>query len=204
MMLKRFKKNTEGGVSVEASFLLMIMVALTGATIEAGYAYFQWNSAQQAARHGARLAATSDPVASNLTSMTGIGNGVEAGDPMPNYVRSCAGKTGQCNSGGFNSTAMDKIVFGPDNDGTCGPTQKERRGMCDVFGDVTKDNVEVIYAHSGLDKAGYPADLAPLVTVTVTGLKFDFVMLGLFTPDSFSNMPDVSVSLMAEDLRSGT
>lgn len=203
-MIRRFLKNTRGSVSIEASFLLMIMVALTGATVEAGYAYFQWNGAQQAARHGARLAATSDPVSDELNNMTGIGNGVEAGDPMPDYTLSCAGKTSSCNQGGYSSTAMNKIFFGPDNDNSCAATEKPRRGMCDVFNNITKDNVEVTYTHSGLGTAGFPANPAPLVTVTVTDMKFDFVLLGLFTPDSFSNMPDVSVSIMAEDLKSGT
>lgn len=181
----------------------MIMVALTGATVEAGYAYFQWNGAQQAARHGARLAATSDPVSERLETMTGLGNGVEAGDPMPDYTLSCAGKTASCNQGSFNSAAMNKIVFGPDNDNSCAKTEKSRRGMCDVFNDVTKDNVEIIYTHSGLGRAGFPANPAPLVTVKVTDMKFDFVLLDLFAPKSFSTMPDVSVSIMAEDLKSG-
>lgn len=204
MILRNLFKNTHGGVSVEASLVLMIMVALTGATIEAGYAYFQWNGAQQAARHGARLAATSDPVAQSLETMTGIGNGVEAGDPMPDYTLSCEGKTSSCNQGSFNGAAMNKIVFGPDNDNLCAKTVRDRRGMCDVFDDVTKDNVEIIYTHSGLGTAGYPANPAPLVTVKITDMKFDFVLLDLFTPDSFSTMPDVSVSIMAEDLKSGT
>lgn len=202
--MRNFFKNTQGSVSVEASFLLMIMVALTGATIEAGYAYFQWNGAQQAARHGARLAATSDPVSRNLLNMTGLGNGVEAGDPMPDYALSCHGKTNRCNQGSFDINAMNKIVFGPDNDQACAKTQRDRRGMCDIFNDVTKDNVEVTYTHSGLGVAGYPANPAPLVTVKVTDMKFDFVLLDLFTPESFSRMPDVSVSIMAEDLKSGT
>ncbi len=203
MRLRKLAINQDGGVSVEASLILMIMVALTGATVEAGYAYFQWNGAQQAARHGARLAATSDPVSQLLSSMTGIGNGVEAGDPMPDYAVSCAGKTSRCNQGGYDSAAMNKIVFGPDNDNSCAATEKPRRGMCDVFHDVSKENVEITYMSSGLGTAGYPASLSPLVTVKVTELKFDFVFLDLFTPDSFSTMPDVSVSLMAEDLKSG-
>lgn len=203
-MIGKFLKNTHGGVTVEASFLLMIMVALTGATIEAGFAYFQWNGAQQAARHGARLAATSDPVSRNLETMTGLGRGVQIGDPMPDYTLKCQGKTSRCNQGGYNSAAMNKIFFGPDNDNACAATEKARRGMCDVYSNITKDNVEVIYTHSGLGTAGYPANPAPLVTVTVTDMKFDFVLLDLFTPDSFKNMPDVSVSIMAEDLKSGT
>jgi len=203
-MLRRILKNTDGGVTVEMSFLLVIMVALTGATIEAGFAYFQWNSAQQAARHGARLAATSDPVSQSLQDMTGLGNGVEVGDPLPDYTRNCSGKTRSCNTGRFNDRAMNNIIFGPDNDGVCGPTDRDRRGMCDVFNDLTKDNVEVAYTSSGLGTAGFPANPAPLVTVKVTNMEFDFVFLDLFTPKSFSRMPDVSVSIMAEDLKSGT
>jgi len=202
-MLRTFFKDTQGTVSVEASFILVIMVALTGATIEAGHAYFQWNGAQQAARHGARLAATTDPVADNLRDMTGLGNGVEPGAPLPEYTRSCSGKTGSCNSGNYNSRAMSDIVYGPDNDGVCGATQKDRRGMCDIFKDVSLENVEVIYRNSGLGAAGFPANPAPLVTVKVTDMKFNFVFLNLFTPDSFSKMPDVTVSIMAEDLKSG-
>jgi len=76
--------------------------------------------------------------------------------------------------------------------------------MCDVFEAISKDNIEVIYTHSGLGIAGFPANPAPLITVKVTDMKFDFVFLDLFTPKSFSTMPDVSVSIMAEDLKSGT
>ena len=202
-MIAKFLKNTHGSVSIEASFLLMIMVALTGATIEGGYAYFQWNGAQQAARHGVRLAATSDSVSQSLRDMTGLGNGVEAGDPMPDYTLNCQGKTQSCNQGSYNDRAMNDIVFGPDNDKKCGTTEKARRGMCDVFDDVTKNNVEVTYTHSGLGIAGNPGQPAPLVTIKVTDMKFNFVFLDLFTPESFSRMPDVSVSLMAEDLKSG-
>ena len=204
MTLRFLIKNIDGGVSVEASLTLMIMVALTGATVEAGYAFFQWNGAQQAARHGARLAATSDPVSHFLETMTGLGDGVEAGDPMPDYTLTCTGKTARCSQGSFNSFAMSNIVFGPESDNKCAKTDRARRGMCDVFNGVTKDNIEIIYSHSGLGVAGNPADPAPIVTVKVTDMKFDFVLLDLFTPESFSTMPDVSVSIMAEDLRSGS
>jgi len=172
VIMRNYQNNIQGSVSVEASLLLMIMVALTGATIEAGYAYFQWNGAQQAARHGARLAATSEPVSRSLETMTGMERGVQIGDPIPDYTLNCAGKTRRCNNGSFNSLAMNKIVFGLDNDNTCAKTQKERRGMCDVFNDITLENVEVTYASSGLGTAGYPANPAPLVTVKVTNMKF--------------------------------
>jgi len=203
MLFRNFISNKSGGVSVEASFVLMLVIILTGGTIEAGYAFWQWNGAQQAARHGARLAVTSNPVAQDIRSMTGLGNGVEPGDPMPDYIRTCSGLSNSCNQGSYNTEAMNALIFGPDRDMTCGSTIKERRGICDVFGDIEKENVEVIYENSGLGRAGFPANPAPLVTVKVTDIKFNFLFLDIIMPSQLTKMPDVSVSLLSEDLRSG-
>ncbi len=204
MRLRDFISNNSGAVTVEASFMIMIMVALTGATVEAGYAYWQWNGAQQAARHGARLAATSDPVARDLVTMTGLGGRVVAGDPMPDYQRNCFGQTSNCDQGVYDSAAMNAIVFGPDLDMTCGATDKERRGMCDVFGSLGPNNVKISYVGSGLGRAGNPASPSPMISVTVTNLSFDFAFLDLFLPESLTQIPDVTVTAMGEDLRSGT
>jgi len=198
-----FRRNQHGGVSIEAAFLSMIMVAITGGAIEAGHAFFQWNSAQQAARVGARIAATSTPVANHLQNWTGIGGGVNAGDPMPDYAIQCSGKTHNCTQGGFYAQAMNEIVFGSDNDGDCSATTRDRRGMCDILNDIQISNVIIDYKNSGQGRAGNPADPAPLITITLTDLQFDFVFLDLFTPQPLRTMPDVSVTLMGEDLRSG-
>ena len=202
-MLQCFLRNKSGAVTVETSFVLMIMVAVTGGLVEAGYAYWQWNGVQQAARHGARLAATTDAVSRDITTMTGIGNGVSVGDPMPDFIRECSGRTQRCSRGRYNRRAMDAIFFGPDRDLKCAPTERLRRGMCDIFQDIEKRNITVSYENSGLGHAGFPANPKPLVTVKVTDLKFNFIFLDLFLPDSLTTMPDVSVSLMSEDLRSG-
>lgn len=180
-----------------------LMLFGTIGTFEAGWGFFQWNRAQQAARIGARIAATSPPVATALTNYTGLGNGVNVGDPMPNYSFECRGDTQGCSSGTFNSTAMNMIIFGPDGDNNCGATERLRRGLCDVYGKVAPENVVVTYAKSGLGRAGNPADPAPIITVTVTDLKFDFAVLKYFAPSALTTMPPVSVSVIAEDLKTG-
>lgn len=200
-IFKIYKNSNDGAVSIETSFIITIMTLLTAGVLECGLAYWQWNSAQQAARHGARLAATSDPVATDLKVMTGLGNGVETGDVFPDYLRKCSGKLNSCDQGGFNTAALQKIIYGPDGDGFCGATTRERRGMCDIVSNVESKNVEISYVSSGLGRAGSPAIPAPLITVTVKDLDFDFIFLDALLPEKFSKIPPVSVSVMSEDLR---
>jgi len=202
----RFRKyyaNQEGAVTVEMSIIITIVILLTAGVLDAGLGYWQWNSAQQAARHGARIAATSDPIANDLITMTGLGNGVKAGDPFPDYTRSCSGKTSSCDQGGFNQTALAALVYGLDGDQTCGPTARERQGICDIVPNIRLENIEISYEGSGLGRAGSPASPAPLITVTIKDLDFDFVFLNALLPGKFKKLPPVSVSVMSEDLSSG-
>ena len=202
MILKKYYAAKGGAVTVETSLIIMIMIFLTAGVIDAGLGYWQWNSAQQAARHGARLAATSDPVAIDITTMTGIGNGVEAGDPFPDYIRSCSGKSLSCDQGGFSQAALAALVYGGDGDGACGSTTRERRGICDIVSNVGLANIEISYQGSGLGRAGSPASPAPLITVTIKDLDYDFVFLNALLPAKFQKLPPVSVSVISEDLSS--
>ncbi len=199
----RYKTSQDGAVAVEASLITTIMVVLTLAAFEIVYGFFQWNAAQQAVRLGARLAATSPPVSQALETLTGLENGGEAGDPMPDYTHSCAGASASCSAGGFNAAVLNEIVFGPDNDGLCAATSRARRGMCDIFERVSPENVTIEYRNSGLGRAGVPAWPAPLITVTLTDVEFDFALLRYFTPNAIRKMPPVSVTVIAEDMQSG-
>lgn len=199
---QKYFKSDSGAVSVETSLLITITTILTACAVEASLALWQWNSAQQAARHGARLAATSDVIATDLQTMTGLSDTVAAGDPLPDYARVCSGETSSCDAGGFDQTALNLIVYGKDGDGACGATTPRARGICDVFADVRPENIEVKYEASGFGIAGLPAKPAPLITVTVKDLDFDFIFLDAFFPNAFTKIPPVSVSVMSEDLSS--
>ncbi len=202
VILRKFVQSDKGAVSVETSLLITITTILTACAIEASLALWQWNSAQQAARQGARLAATSNVIATDISTMTGLSESVVAGDPLPYYLRTCSGATASCNVGGFDETALNLMVFGKDGDGVCGATTPRARGICDVFADIRPENIEIKYEASGFGVAGLPAKPAPMITVTVRDLEFDYVFLDAFFPNVFSKIPPVSVSVMSEDLSS--
>lgn len=202
--VRKYQESEEGSVTVETSFIITMLILVTAGVIECSLAFWQWNSAQQAARFGARLAATSYPVADDLRTMTGLENGAEAGDPFPYFERHCSGKTASCSNGQFNQNALDYIIFGPDRDGVCASTTTERRGICDLISNVRRENMDISYIASGLGLAGEPGLPAPLITVTIKDLDFNFVFLDTFLPGRFTKIPPVSVSAMSEDLRSET
>ncbi len=199
---KRFWRRDDGAVTVSSSILLGIFIIFIGAAIEVGYAIWQYNAAQHAARMGVRIAATTDPVATSLTTMTGLSNTVEAGDPMPDYTFTCSSTS--CSSGGMNKDAFDRILYGRDNDGTCATNAPERRGMCDLLSKIQPQNLTIAYEDSGFGIAGNPADIIPLVTVKLSGLSFNFLFLDIITGDLLTTMPDISVTAMSEDLKTGT
>lgn len=197
--LRRFRREEDGVAAVEAALLSGLFVVLIGGGVELGLAFHQHNAALQSARTGARLAATSAPVANELTTMTGMGGGVRAGDPLPAYDIECSGKTRRCSQGSYNHAAMTDLVFGPDGVG-CNETQnRAAQGMCD-FIKMDASNVSVRYQSSGLGTAGNPADPVPVITVTISDLTRDYVFLERLFPGT-QTLKTVSVTVMAEDLK---
>jgi hypothetical protein len=70
--------------------------------------------------------------------------------------------------------------------------------MNNLKGDITAANVQISYSGSGLGYAGDPngMEISPLVTVSLTGLRFDPLIL--FGAGDFI-MPDFRTTLTAED-----
>ena len=82
--------NDESGAALleftAAAFTFFIVLF---GTFEFSQVYFQWNAASKATQYGARLAAVSDPVAANLSTLTGTETGALPGTTMPNYDCIC-------------------------------------------------------------------------------------------------------------------
>ena len=194
--LKKLLKRDEGAVTVESSLIIMILIMLTGGAIEAGYAFYQYNGAQQAARTGVRIAATSDPVSPSLNSVLEQGS-------SSNFEITCSDQTQRCSQGSYDSIAMRRIIFGPDEDGICGATSRLRRGMCDILQDTTHAHVDVSYMSSGLGNAGTQGDAAPLISVTLREVPLNFVFLDLVGLGGVIHLPPVEATLMGEDLKNG-
>jgi hypothetical protein len=200
---RKFKCDDKAAVTVETSLLIMVLIVLTGGSIEAGYAFYQYNGAQQAVRTGARIAATTTPVSTTVTNMTGLSNRVSTGEAFPDYNIRCDDKSQSCTQGQYNRQAMRRIIFGPDSDGACAATSRARRGMCDVFNDTKRARVEVSYIGSGLGRAGFQGDAAPLVSVKLSEVPINFVFLDMIGLDDIAYLPPIEATLMGEDLRNG-
>ncbi len=192
-------RDASGAVAVEFGLVGGIFITLLVAMLEFGHAFWQWNSATKAVQLGARLAAVSSPVSSDLKSLSGLSGSVQPGDPMPYFERVCSGATKSCSSGSYDAAAMNTIVFGPGNS-AC-PTTAQK-AMCRIFPRIKPENVVVEYVHTGLGFAGRPGGPVPTVTVRLTGLNFDFVVLGGLLGLGPVQMPGLATTVTGEDLSS--
>jgi hypothetical protein len=199
---KRLHIDEEGGVLVEATVMLVIMLVFVFGCIDFLMAMYQWNAAAKAVQLGARIAAVSSPVSSDLSTLSGLGSGVNPGDPMPAFTRTCDGATSTCSGGTFSSTALDTIVYGRGSSACGDGTSFYRTGMCDVFGRVTPANVVVKYEYTGLGYAGRPGGPVPTITVSLQNLNFQFYFLGGLMGFSDIAIPGMTTTITGEDLSS--
>lgn len=194
---RSFARDQAGGVLVETTVLIPILLVFVLGAIDFSLAFYQWNLATKAVQVGARIAAVSDPVASGLSSIsTGVlslSSTVIAGDPMPDFQVTCEGATPSCTCtrgtcpgmGTFSWAAMNKIVCGRNNTSTtqciystqCSATSSYFRGMCDIFPTITAANVRIVYTQTGLGFAGRDGGPVPTITVSLQNVPFQFFFL---------------------------
>ena len=185
----RLPSDSRGSVSVEMALAATFMVLLTAGAVELAYAFQQHSGAQTAVRHGARLASTLSPASSDL-SLRSV-----ADDP---FDITCS-ESG-CSQGTLQSGLLSRVVFGPDDDGQCAATARERRGMCDLYDGFEASDVSIRYQASGLGGLDASANPAPIITVTIAERPLQTVVLGPLLPGRFQRLPAVSASTMGEDL----
>ncbi len=216
-MLNRLRKfgigalarEQSGATAVEFSIVIGLLLVLTISIVEFSLALWQWNSAEKSTELGVRYAVQSNPVAAGFSSAGW--NGVTDGGFQPGtsldtsklgaFTVTCNDTACTCTgcSGGFStthdSTAFTDIV----------------EHMSGVFFRVQPSNVIVEYTHVGMGFAGRPgADIVPMVTVRLSGVTFDFMVLNFLRPmmlggaqQSTSNgipMPPFTATLSGEDM----
>jgi hypothetical protein len=212
MSAKYFLRDQQGSVMVEVTIMLSITLVLVLGAIDFLLLFYQWNAAAKAVQIGARLAAVSDPVASGLNNLSQgvVSASVPPGVAMPNFVVTCDGRTATCTCNGnacrrmkgYDSTAMNTIIFGRGSSSCSDAKSADVVGMCDVFPRITPANVKIVYAQTGLGYAGRPGGPMPTITVSLQNLPFQFFFLrGLMGFHDFQ-IPPSTVSLTAEDLSS--
>lgn len=205
-MRKHLLSDKSGAVLTEFAVVGPLLIVFVLSVIELSTALWAWNAAAKAAQYGARLAATSAPVATDIDTFAAPGNpctpGTDCpGDPLAYFKVECSGASGVCNGGGgaLDAAALNWIVRG--TDGACG-VGVGRQGMCDIYGRIAPTNVAITYEHTGIGFAGNPSGPTPSITVRVTGLTFATPLLGLVSGMLNITMPPFSTTVMAEDMRS--
>ena len=204
MSLRTLARDRNGGVLVEATIMVPLMLVFVLGSIDFLFAFFQWNMANKAVQLGARHAAVSDPVSSDLSSMTGLINGVLPGQPMPAFTRTCStsdptGATGTCTGGRYSAAAMQRIVFGEGGATACGNADA---GMCKFYSSITAANVVIDYTQTGLGYAGRPGGPVPTITVSLQNVPFQFFFLSGLMGFANMTMPAMTTTITGEGLSS--
>ena len=181
--------NDRAAAGAEFALVLPILLLFLFGIIDAGRFMWSINRAEKAAQMGVRMAVVTDYVSSEIGEDF-VGQctpAVDAGEPIPadcypTITCSKVGGTMTCTSGTADGAAFDVIV----------------NRMRAFMPEIQPDNVEITYSPSGLGYAGDPngADLAPLVTVRLSGVAFEPMM---FLKFASVGIPEVRSSLTFED-----
>jgi Flp pilus assembly protein TadG len=204
-----FGNDDSGATLVEFSLIVLMLLVVVLGFVDFGNALYQWNEASKAVQVGARLAAVSDPVASDITTIVnGLNDGITPGDVSKPYAFVCDGATlacpcltSGCDAAVFSQDNLDRLVFG--NDGNCGPPYGGavvHQGMCDIFPRIQPANVVVEYSYSGLGYAFRPGGPIPTVQVRLQNLTFDFFFLGDLLGFGQLQIPAMTGTVTGEDL----
>lgn len=206
--IREFGADTRGAALLEFSVFMVFFFSLLFGIIEFTLAFYQWQAATKAVQFGARLAAVSSPVASNLTMDSWDVAGYDAGDPVAladGFSFQCTGTdntSGTCtNSGTYSAAAMNTLVFGRGNGTTCSGTPPNI-GMCNIFNRITPANVRITYEYTGLAYAGRPEGPVPTIQVQIVDMPFDFMFLGPLVGIEQIDMPGLMSTVTGEDLSS--
>jgi Flp pilus assembly pilin Flp len=195
-------RDDSGAVAVEFGLIGGIFIVLLMAMIDLGQAFWQFNQATKALQLGVRLAAVSNPVSSDLKTMTGISGTVEEGDPMPYFKRVCSGATQSCSEGTYDAVAIRTLVFGRGNT-ACPTAPQAYPAMCQIFPRIQPQNLVVEYTQTGLGFAGRPGGPVPTITVRLTGLSFNFTVLNGMLGFPAIPMTRLTATVSGEDLSGG-
>ncbi len=197
----------EDGVSLTEALLVLPIVLLTiTAMVELGVAMFQWNQSVKAVQVGARLAAVSSPLVTDVAyaRLTDDYGTIPGGDPTPATIVTevCGAGASPCDS-----AALDRLLTG--SNGDCTTTDPaEIVGMCDVAPFIRRENVRITYTRSGLGYVGRPFGPVTNITVELRDLTFDFFIFDAViravtpgsNPPAIFTIPAHPVSITSEDV----
>lgn len=183
-------KSRQASSAAEFALVLPLLILLLFGILDVGRYMWALNRAEKATQMGVRYAVVSDPVATVVNTDFVDDYSIPGGDVVPAAVfgsATCTSSgnctvTGSANGvNGRNAVAFDAIVA----------------WMRKFYPELQASNVRIIYENVGLGYSGDPTgpDVAPLITVELTGLTFP--ALALF--GGSVGLPDITASLTLED-----
>ncbi|MBY0431893.1 MAG: pilus assembly protein [Rhodospirillales bacterium] len=192
--------DERGASSVEFAIVFILVLILTFGIVEMALVLQQWNAADTATQLGVRRAVVSAPVAPNLTGFDGKGGALADGAPCTRgdgtveNVCFPGGNPVTCTSGGCTGFGYSGAAF------TAILTEMRR-----ALPRIQPANVQVEYRYVGLGFVGRPGGLPPIVTVRLTGMTYDMIVLDrLVGIAKGMSMPPIAASLPGEDLSNTT
>ncbi len=174
-LLRRFWRHARGQVAIEFAFLAPALVLFTMGTLEFGLILSDYQRAGEATRRAVRDLVINPPLAA-LDTLANDGTVV------------CTGSGGgvSCTGGAVQGSASTTFTLLYDK-------------MQDIFSDIEPQNVSITYsATAGIDKATNPGVVTPVVTLSLTGMRHEFLMLQIVPglPDGF-DLPSFASSRIA-------
>lgn len=194
-LIRAFLKDQSGGPAAEFAMVLPLALIFLLGMIDVGRYMWEVNRAEKATQIGARWAAVTDIIASDLTDYSFATDG---GIPQGNLIPPTAFPGVSCTSAGDCTCKTDGgCAFGRTRDDLAFSALVDR--MNDIKPDIANADVQVDYNYSGLGFAGDPngSDVAPIVTVSLPDLTFQPLTFLLFDADI--DLPAASYSLTMED-----
>lgn len=191
----QFGRRSEGAAGAEFAMVLPLLILLLLGIVDVGRYMWALNELEKATQMGARMAVVTTMVPTDLAN-TNFGSTLGQGASIPTSSFGAM----QCTSNG--TTASCSCISNCSGIGNTADTTAFNRvadRMNLIAGFVGRSNVTIRYENSGLGYAGDPngADVAPIVTVSATGVPFRpalFMFLG-----GRVVLPTVSASLTLED-----
>lgn len=191
--LRNIWRDQHGASAAEFALVLPLLLIFLLGLVDSGRFIWEYNRAEKATQMGARYAVVTEMVPSGLEDYSfALNDGILAGSPVPtsNFSQavcdtsSCTCTGGSvCGSIGYDAAAFDALVA----------------RMRAMYPPILDTNVIVEYRNVGLGYAGDPngPDVAPMVTVRLTGMDFQPLTTLIF--GAAIGMPDFRASLTLED-----